>query len=85
MLGIVHVCLAGGGLLLFIIGTALPAVMFTSGNFGGAVGMTMLTPVLVGLGWMAIMASWIWGIVTGIMCLTKSGKYARDANGVLLA
>ena len=88
-LGIIHVCLGGGGLLLTVLGPILGGGMAVSGAVGGSyaaaaggLGAMFILPII---GSLAMSASGIWGLIEGIMCLTKSGKYGHDANGVPLS
>jgi len=78
--GIIHVCIAGGGLMLFILSGVVAFASVGASSGGG---------VLVGgamslIGMLALSANGIWGLVSGIMCLAKSGKYKTDANGIPL-
>lgn len=83
-LGFIHVGLVGGSILLTIISTIVAASQTTvqgllSGGFGASFGATVILGTISTL---VICASGIWGLIEGIMCLTKSGKYGQDANGV---
>jgi TM2 domain-containing membrane protein YozV len=84
-LGIIHLCLGGGGALLCVLAIILPVMFLGGGDLGGAFGSVVLAPVLISVGTLAMSASGIWGLIEGVMCLTKSGKYAYDANGVPLS
>jgi TM2 domain-containing membrane protein YozV len=81
---IIHLCLGGGGFILTIVSAILPFAFAGAGNYGSAIGAVVIMPVLAGIGYLLIAGSGIWGLISGIMCLSKNGKYARDANGVPL-
>jgi hypothetical protein len=84
--GIIHVAIAGGGLIMVIIGMII--VASTAVNVWGVRVPTAsgwgIGGILTLIGWLAMAGSGIWGLITGIMCLTKSGQYGHDANGVPL-
>ena len=65
--GIIHLAVTGVGIFLFIVAAILSAVFYF--GFGAIIGG------LFGLlGWLAIMASGVVGLVEGIMYLTKSDQ-----------
>lgn len=83
---IIHVILGGGGIILGIIGAMIVASsMNLRSLLTGSTGWQgPLGGILSWIGWLAVAGSAIWGIVGGVMCLTKSGQYSRDANGNML-
>ena len=65
--GIVHLAVTGAGIFLFIVAAILSAVFYF--GFGAVIGG------LFGLlGWLAIMASGVVGLIEGIIYLTKSDE-----------
>ena len=65
--GIVHLAVTGVGIFLFIVAAILSAVFYF--GFGAVIGG------LFGLlGWLAIMASGVVGLIEGIIYLTKSDE-----------
>ncbi len=64
--GIIHVGVTGGGIFLFIVAAILSAAFYGFGIIiGGLFGL---------LGWLAITASGVVGLVEGIIYLTKSDQ-----------
>lgn len=83
-LAIAHLAVGGSGILLITIGSLLPFAFIGAGSLDGAIWSTILMPAIVGIGWLLMIGSGIWGLIESIMCLSKNGKFAHDADGVPL-
>jgi TM2 domain-containing membrane protein YozV len=84
---IIHCALFGGGILLMIISGIVAASSVTNiySYANGSLGASLaISGILSAVGGAATSGSGIWGLVTGIMALSKSGQYAHDANGTPL-
>ena len=69
--GLVHLAMILVGLAA-ILGVGLNGI-FWGGSFE--------TLVIWGLGYLLLAVNSLWGLIEGIMCLMKAGKYGRDARG----
>jgi len=72
-MGAIRLCISVVGYILLFAGTFMAtAALMNGGSGGGGLALT-------GIGWLAVAAMSIWGLVDGIMILV--GKVSADADG----
>gem|GEM_PF-2150938 len=82
--GMLHAALGGGGILFVIIGTIVLSIGPTESIISSGYGIRLaVAGILSGLGWLIVAGSYVWGIIEGVMILSKPkvGKFSRDADG----
>ncbi|MDR0887429.1 MAG: TM2 domain-containing protein [Candidatus Nomurabacteria bacterium] len=82
---IIHIAIVGGGIVAEIIAGVLSAssLSYSSLYSGSFASKLAIAGVLSTVGGLAISASGLWGLISGIMCFTKNGKYGHDSTGRL--